>query len=162
MESKWPYSCCFLRYCFLNLFKIASSPLVSSHLTFSPFVSLASMWCILTEVLTDTDKARKKSLFILSEISYFRMIDLSVVVHIFERRMLTSISLDKILLPRCMNWCTNFRRLLLKVEMAPFCTKPENFFMFMLRPMAPTAWYTQGSSNLVWARLFGRRARWSA
>ena len=36
---------------------------------------------------------------------------LSIAVHIFERRILTSLSLEKILLPMYMNLSTNFRGL---------------------------------------------------
>ena len=49
----------------------------------------------------------------------FRVIDnSSIAFHAFAMRMLTSLSVDEILLPRYMNLSSNFRDLLLKMEMA--------------------------------------------
>ena len=65
----------------------------------------------------DTATAWKEFRFILSERSDFYMIDnQSVSFLTFARRMLTSLSVDEILLPRYMNLCTNFRGQLLRVE----------------------------------------------
>ena len=51
---------------------------------------------------TDTDS--KKSHFILIERSYLNMIDnLPIAVHAFPMRMLTSLSVDEILLPKYVN-----------------------------------------------------------
>ena len=48
------------------------------------------------------------------------MIDnLFIVVHTFTRHMLTSLSVNEILLPKYVNLSNNFRGLPLKVEMAP-------------------------------------------
>ena len=56
--------------------------------------------------------ARKNSYFILSTQSYLHIADnLSIVVHASLMHMLTSLSVDEILLPRYMNWTTNFRSL---------------------------------------------------
>ena len=46
--------------------------------------------------------------------------NLSVAVHTFAINMLTLLSVDEILLPRYVNWSTDSRGLLLKVEMAPY------------------------------------------
>ena len=55
-----------------------------------------------------------ESLFILSDWYDFHMIDnLLKAFHAFSRFMLTSISVDELLLPRHINWFTNFRSLLL-------------------------------------------------
>ena len=72
----------------------------------------------------DTGTAWKKSHFILSNWSNFHITDnLSIVFHAFTSHMLTSLSVDEILLPRYENWSTNFRGLPLRVEMAPSCLK---------------------------------------
>ena len=67
----------------------------------------------------DTATAWMKFLFILSERSYFRMIDnLSKVIHTFATNMLTPLSADGTLLPRYVKLSTNFRCLAFRVEMA--------------------------------------------
>ena len=72
-----------------------------------------------------------KSRFILSDRSDFYMIgNLSMAGHAFTRHMLTSISIDKILLPEYMNGSTNFTGFLLRVEMAPFCLKHKYSVLF--------------------------------
>ena len=43
--GKWPYSCCFVGFCFQNLFEIARNILSRSNQTFSPRVSLYFKWC---------------------------------------------------------------------------------------------------------------------
>ena len=77
------------------------------------------MWCIHTVVLT----AWKKSVFILSDRS---------AVNAFTRCMLTSLSIDEILLPRYVNLSTNFRGLPLRVEMAPSHLKHIYSVLFAL------------------------------
>ena len=47
------------------------------------------------------------------------VVNLSIAVHELHLRMLTSLSVDEILLLRYMNWSTNFRGLILNVEMTP-------------------------------------------
>ena len=67
---------------------------------------------------TDTATTSKNSHFVLSERSNFHMVDnLSVLA--FPMHMLTSLSVDEILLLRYMNWFTNLRGLASKEEMAP-------------------------------------------
>ena len=52
--------------------------------------------------------------------SDFHIIDnLSIVVHAFTNCMLTSLSVDEILLPRLMSFSTNFALLSLRVKMTP-------------------------------------------
>ena len=46
--------------------------------------------------------------------------NISVTVHSSIMRMLTSLSVDEILLPKYWNWCTNFRGLPPKVQVALF------------------------------------------
>ena len=59
-----------------------------------------------------------------------------IATHVFPWSMLTSLSVDKILLPNA-NRFTNFRGLPLNMEMAPFCWKYINsvLLMFTLRLM---------------------------
>ena len=51
--------------------------------------------------------------------------------------MLTSLSVDKMLLQRYVNWSTNFRGFPLRREMAAFCFKHINsvLFAFAYKPM---------------------------
>ena len=73
---------------------------------------------------TDIDTDWKKSNFILLEGSDFHMIDyLSITFHTFTRRMLISISVDEMLLPRYGIWFTNLRCFPLRVEIVPFLFK---------------------------------------
>ena len=63
----------------------------------------------------DTVTACKKSCFILLDRPELHIIDnLSIAFHTFTRHMLTSLSVNEILLPRYVNWSTNFRGLPLK------------------------------------------------
>ena len=87
------------------------------------------------------------------------MIDnLSIAVHDFAWRMLTSLSVNKILLPRYVNRSTNFRGLTLKVEMDLSCLKHLNLvlFTFKWRLMIPAACSRLYSSDLIWAGVFIR------
>ena len=69
----------------------------------------------------DTGTAWKKFRFISLDISDYYMNDnLSIAVHTFTKRMLTSLSVDEILLPRYANLSNDFSGLPLKVEMASF------------------------------------------
>ena len=59
------------------------------------------------------------------------MIDnLSITFHNLLGHMLTSLSVNKMLLPRYVNWSSNSRSFPLKVEMAPSCLKHMNFVLF--------------------------------
>ena len=91
---------------------------------------------------TDTDITWKKSSFILSERSDFYMVDnLMIAIHVFSMRMLTSLLVDEILLPRYVNWLINFRGLPLKMNMDPSYLKFMNIvlFVFSLRPILHAA-----------------------
>ena len=74
-----------------------------------------------TDKNTHTATAWKKNSFILSKRSDFYMVvNLEISVHAFTMIMLISLSLDEILLPKCMNYPTNFRVWLFNEEMVPF------------------------------------------
>ena len=84
--------------------------------------------------ISDTSTTWKKSRFVLSERSDFHLIEnLSRAVHAFAIRMLTSISVDDMLLPRLVNWSTYCKSLLLKVETIPSCLKHMNLFLLRSR-----------------------------
>ena len=59
MESRWLYSCCFVASCFQDLYKTVWS----SHLSFSPCISLKSLWCIHTVITTQLQLGRNPILF---------------------------------------------------------------------------------------------------
>ena len=102
---------------------------------------------------TDTFTAWKKSCFILSKISNFHMIDnQSITVYTFARYMLTSLSVDEILLLRYVNMSTNFRglplRVLFKIHVICFiCIHIKtNAFCWLLQTMQ----WGFGWSRCVW------------
>ena len=79
---------------------------------------------------TDTVTALKNSCFILSERLNIDMIrNPSVRVHSFSMRIMISLSVNEILLPRYEKWSTNFRDLSFNMEMAPSCLNSRNFFI---------------------------------
>ena len=127
-----------------------------SYLDFSICFLLLSKWCI----RTNTVIAWKKPHFILSERSGYHMINnLQVAVNAFPMPELTLLSVDKILQPRYVNWCTNFRALSLKVEIAPSCLKHMNsaLFAFTYRPMPSAAFSRLFSEDSIW-QLYLRKA----
>ena len=110
----------------------------------------------------DTATYWKKLYFILLDRSNFYRIDnLWIAFHAFARCMLTSFSVDEMLLPRYVNWSTNFRGLLHRVEMASSCLKHMNsvLFTFMLHLMPLTAFSRLCSGDSVWVGVFARSAR---
>ena len=98
MGGKWIYSCCFVGWCFQDMFKTTCSILVYF------FSGLFSIFFVGVHVVhlyssIDTDTGWKKSHFILSERSDLYVIDnLSIVYHALARSMLTSLSVNEILL----------------------------------------------------------------
>ena len=80
------------------------------HLAFSPIVSLESSRSIYTVVRTRSQLGINPILFYQRSDCY--MINkLSIAVHLFAMHVLTSLSVDEILLPKYVNWFTNFRDL---------------------------------------------------
>ena len=121
MGGRWPYSSSFEECCFENLLKTARRIL----LLFSS--SFFLMRLVHPYDSTDTTTAWKKSSFILWEWSDLHVIDnLSLSVDAFAWFMLTSLSIDEILLPSYVNWSITFRSLPVKMEIAP-CSKHMNF-----------------------------------
>ena len=78
---------------------------------------------------SDTVIALKNScLNFIREIRFFMVINISIAVHALLMCMLTSLSVDEILLPRYMNWSTNFKGLPFDVKTAPSWLRHINSF----------------------------------
>ena len=114
---------------------------------------------------SSTDTVWKKSLFIVLERSDFNIVDnLLIAIDAFAMRMVTSISIDEILLLRYVKRSTNFRDLHLEVKMGPSISKRMNFvlFAYMLRSMLPAACSNLFSRDSACAGVFMRSIRSSA
>ena len=87
-----------------------------------------------------------------------------MAVHTFTRHMLTSLSVDEILLLWYVNLSTNFRGLPLKMEMAPSLLKHMYtvLFAFTWHSMPPAACSRLYSRDLACTGVFARSARSSA
>ena len=129
MGGKWPYRCCFVSCCFQNLFQTVRSILeYFSSNSFS--MHFVGVYVVRPYSSRDTATAWKKICFILSDRSDLHKINKqSIAVSTFAKRMLTSISVGKILLPGYVNLSTCFRGLPLKVDIAPSRFKSENFYL---------------------------------
>ena len=104
MGGRWPFNCCFGGCYFQDLFKTASSILMlfPSRFFSEYFVSIHGV-----HSHNSIDTAWKKSHFILLDRSDFQMTDyLLIAFYAFHRCMLTSLSVDEMLLPRYVNWST--------------------------------------------------------
>ena len=111
MGRKWPYTC----FLWCVDYRICSKQHVAflcrSSLDFCQCVLLVSIWC--THTVAFILSKLEINLFILLDWSDFHIIDnLSMTIHGFTRRMLTSLSIDKMWLPRHVNLSINFRRLI--------------------------------------------------
>ena len=116
-------------------------------------------WCIHTVVVIQPQFGR--NLIVFHQRLDFHIDNLSIAIHAFLMCSLTSLSVDEILLPRYVNWSTNFRGLPLQMEMTPLCLKCINsLFAFMLRPFAACS--KLGSRDSAWAGVFARSSRSSA
>ena len=115
MRDLWSYSSCFVGCSAQDLFKTVRSILV---LLLPSFFSthFVSTHVVHPYISIDTATAWKKSRIISSDRSEFYMIDNLSSIPCFSKRMMTSLSVDEILLSRYMNWSTNFRDLPFKVE----------------------------------------------
>ena len=117
--------------------------LYTSHLAFFFPLHFVFIWCIHIGVWT-LFKTWKKSRFILSDRSYFYMIDnLSTAFYSLARCILKSLSAEEMLQPRYVNWSINFRGRPLKFEMGPFYLKHMQYVLFAFRQMTmlPIAYF---------------------
>ena len=105
--GKWPYSCCFVGYCFQDLYKIACTNLVQfqSSFFFKHFIEVQ----VIQPYNIDMATTSKKSHSILSERYFHMVINLLIAVNAFSMLILTLFSVDEILLPRYLNCFTNFK-----------------------------------------------------
>ena len=72
----------------------------------------------------DTATSWKKPHFIISiRLDFHKINSLSKAFHAFIKLMLILLSVDKMLLPRYVNWSTDFRGWPLWVQITPFCLK---------------------------------------
>ena len=124
IEGWWSYSCFIVGCCFHDLF--ARSILV--HLPSSLFsMRLVRVQVVQTYSSTDMTTVWKNCRFSLSVRSDFHITDnLFVADHAFLIRVLISLSVDEILLPRYVSCSTGFRGLPSIVEMSPFFLKLMN------------------------------------
>ena len=93
------------------------------------------------------------------------MIDkLSIAVHAFAMSMLTLLSVDEILLPKYVNFSTDFKGLPLSVEMTLSRSKYmySVLFGFTWKPMPPVAYSRLCSRNSASAGVFSKSAQSSA
>ena len=58
------------------------------------------------------------------------VVNISIAIHALPMRIMTLLSVDEILLPKYMNWSSNFKRLPFHEEMAAFISKQLNFVWF--------------------------------
>ena len=122
--------------------------LYSSHLAFFSLRFL-SIRVVHPYSSTNTVTYCKKLRFILSDWLDFHMTDnLSIDVHSFSWHILTSLSVDEILLPRYVNMSTNFR-----VGVAPSRLKHMTCFICV---------YKEANSCKLCCSVFGRNTRLSA
>ena len=98
----------------------------NAHLAFSASVSLKFRWCSHIIVLIQAHFG-KNSRFIFSDRLDFHMfVNLPIAVYGFPQCILTSLSIDEILLPTNMNWPTYFRGLSINEKMATSYLKHMN------------------------------------
>ena len=78
--------------------------------------------------------------------------------------ILISISVDKILLPRYVNWYMSFRYLPLKVEMIPSCLERTDtvLFAFTTKPILLAVFFRLRRMDSTRPGVFVRNARLSA
>ena len=120
MGGRKPYSHCFIRCCFQDLFNIAHNILVQLSSSFYS-LCLVSVRVVHAYSRTNSTAAWKKLFFILSDWSDFCMINnLSIAVHAFARHKLMWFLVEEILLPRYVNLSTNLKEQPFRVEMSSF------------------------------------------
>ena len=87
-------------------------------------VQVVQLYCI-----TDITTAYNNSHFLSERSDFYLVVKLSIAVHVLSTRMLTSPSVDKILLLSYINWYANFRDLPFNQETVPSWLKYMNFVL---------------------------------
>ena len=124
--GKCPYSCSLVGCCFHDLFRTARNILVQvpSSLLSRRFVRVQ---VVQPYSITDIITAWKNCRFSLSvRLDFHITHNLFVAAHAFPICVLSSLSVDEILLPRYVNCSTGLRGLPSSVEMSPFSLKHMN------------------------------------
>ena len=166
MGGRWPYSCCFEECCFQDLFITACSIHVQLPSS-SFFLRFVSIQVVHSYSSMDTTAASKKLRFILPDRSDLHMTDsLSIVVHVFGRRVLMSFSVDEMLLPRYVNLSTSFWDPPFRVEIFLFWFWSKHMYSVLSaltwRSMPPAAFSRLCSRDSIWADVFSRSPMSSA
>ena len=132
----WLYSCCFMECCFQDLFNIAHSILVQFPSSFFS-VRRVSVNVVHPYSRIDTNAARKKLCFILSNRFDFHMIEnLLMAVDAFASCILMSVAVDETLLPRQVNLSIDFRKPPFRVEIIFDLTTCTSFVCFHMETNA--------------------------
>ena len=158
MGGKQLYSCCFVGLPGL-IQKQHEILLYSFHIAFSPSIFLNSKRCNHTRVLT------RLQFFIFAERSEFHVVvNLSIAIHTLPMCIMTSLSVNEILLPRYMSWSSNLWGSSFNEEMASSCLKPNNSVLseFTKRPMPLAVCSRLCRGDPASAGVFARSARSSA
>ena len=122
MRSRWLYNYFFVGCCFQDLFKTETT---QECCRLSSFFSMHSVSVHVLHSYNSKDTVTdwKKSGFILSESLHFHMTNtMSIAFHAVAGCMLTSLSVDEILLLRYVNWSNNYRGLLLVLFVQNTCS----------------------------------------
>ena len=120
--GKWLYSCCFVGMLLPGFAKNRSRRVLPINL-----FSMCFIWVQVVQPYYSTNTHLVRILILFHQWSNFPMVDnLSIVVHALPMHILTSLSVDEILLPRYMNWSTNFRVFQFYEEMIPSWLKDSN------------------------------------
>ena len=125
MGGTWSYNCCFVGCCFLDLFKTIRDILLWNWSSFFSVRFISSREVHLYNSI-DTATASKKPSFVLSERSDFQRQSVFSSVWL-PMRMLTSLSVDEMLLPGYVNWSTNFIAFH-PFMLVQFCVIPRSLF----------------------------------
>ena len=126
MGGRWLYSYCFVECCFQDLFKIVPTILVWFP-AFPPCAYFVSMQCIHPYIITQPSLGRNP-IFIFIGATWFPLD--RKYVNSCPCLQSTSLSVDKILLPRFWNWAANIRGYPLELEMTLSCLKRLNTVLF--------------------------------
>ena len=107
----------------------------------------------------DTNTVWKKFCFILSDRSNFHVIsNLSIAFHVFSKCILTSHSVDVMLLSRYKNWFINLRSMSVAVEMTPFCLKYMYSYLHLRRSQCLQLFALGYAFGILLGRVYLREA----
>ena len=154
-----PCSCCFVEFCFQDLFHYTQRIL---EYFLSSFFSIHFVSVHVVHPCSSTNKtsAWKKFCFILSARSNFHMIErLTIAVHAFAGRILISFSVDVSLLVSYVKLCTDFRGPPFSVDKTPSRLKHMYSVLFAFRNwlMSSAACSRLCSWDSAWVGVFAKK-----